>query len=91
MIIYALITVIITVLGVLLAPLPNIPALPSAAQSFLDDAVEYIQAGFAFLYSFCFAEVVVALLNVTITVLLVYEGWQFIRFVLRKIPMLGIS
>ena len=78
-------------LGLLLAPLPNIPGLPDAAQSFVDSALEYIKAGFGFLYSFCYADVIVALLNVTITVLLVYEGWVFIRFVLKKIPMLGIS
>lgn len=91
MIIYGLITLIISVLGILLAPLPSIPSLPDGAQSFLDDAIGYIQAGFSFLYSFVYADVVVALLNITISVLLLYEGWVFIRFVLRKIPMLGVS
>ena len=91
MIIYGLFSLIVSLLSVLLAPLPNIPALPDSAAAFLDDAVGYISSGFSFLYAFVYAEVIVSLLNVSILVLLFYEGYQFVMWVLRKVPMFGIS
>ncbi len=91
MIILAIIALSAVVLTLVFAALGGIPALPDAVTTYAALAIKYIGDGCSILYQFCYRDVVVGLLAVTLTLTVVYNGYKFVMWVVKKIPMFGVS
>lgn len=91
MIIYLLASAVISLFGVVLLPFPKIGSVPAEVEGMLNDILSYVDIGFDIFYSFCYADVVIAMVNITVMVIVLYEAWRVALFVFRKIPFLGIN
>lgn len=69
----------------------NIPSLPPELMSVIDGFAQYIQMGIAILSNYCHMGYLLALFGVVVAVDVAILGYRFIMWILRKIPMLGIS
>ena len=91
MIVIAIVALAGVVLAALYAALVGFPTFPSELTSVLDQIVGYLTDGLGFVLSFTYGEVIVALLGITIAVTTVISGYEFIMWVVKKIPMFGVS
>ena len=91
MIITGLLNVVVSVFTGFVSLLPTIPPFPPEIVSFFSTVQSAIVSGCAILANYCYWNIVVSMLGITITVYLAYHGYQFILFVIKKIPLLGIE
>lgn len=90
MIIKGLLSVVVSLLTALFSIFPSVPAFPADVTSVLDSVKSYVVSGMGILLSFCYADVVIVMLDISITLFVAYEVYTFVMWVVRKIPMLGV-
>lgn len=69
----------------------NIPPLPAEVGQMVGVFVQYIQTGIGILSNYCNIKYVMNLFGIILIVDAAILGYRFIMWVLRKIPMFGIS
>lgn len=69
----------------------NIPALPPELMTVVDSLVQYIQMGIAILSNYCHMSYLLTLFGIVVAVDVAILGYRFVMWILRKVPMLGIS
>lgn len=69
----------------------NIPRLPEQVASFMEQALGYIQTGVQLLACYTNLEYLLVLFGLIIGIDVGIAIYHFVMWVLRKIPMLGIS
>lgn len=91
MIIVAIIALSGVVLALVWAALSNMPPIPADLFNTLETLVQYTTQGAKLLMSFVYGDVVVALLGILLAFIGIYEGYKFVMWVVKKIPMFGVS
>lgn len=69
----------------------NIPALPPELMSLVANVTQYITVGIAILSNYTHMDYLLVLFGIVVAVDVGLLGYKFIMWVLRKIPMLGMS
>lgn len=90
MIIEALMNILLKVFSVLTSAI-NIPSLPESVSTFMSDALSYILTGLQILAVYTNLEYLLILFGLIILIDVGIAVYHFVMWVLRKIPMLGIS
>lgn len=91
MIIVAIVALSAVVLTALYAVLVGLPDFPSSVTSLIDQLNVYLTAGSRFLMSFVYGDVVLVLISTLLAAIGVYEAYKFVMWVVKKIPMFGVS
>lgn len=91
MILLAIIALSGVVLAVLIGIFVGLPDFPDSVDTYINLALQYMQEGAAFAFSFFYIDVVRVLFGITVTVYGVYTGYKLIMWVIKKIPMLGVQ
>lgn len=91
MIILAIVALSAVVLVLLFNALGGIPVIPSSISQYVSLAITYIGNGCGILFQFCYADVIIGLLTFTIGLTAVSRAYQFAMWVVKKIPMFGVS
>lgn len=90
MLINGLLTVVLNTLKLLLAPI-NIPQLPDNAISSINDLFGYLEAGAGILANYTDLGYLLTLMGVIVAIDVGIKLYHFVMWILRKIPMLGMS
>lgn len=91
MILLAIVALSGVVIALVIVALSSLPAMPSDVFGTLDTLATYFSQGMRFLMSFVYGDVVVALWGFLLAVIAVYEGYKLVMFIVKKIPMFGVS
>lgn len=91
MIIVAILALAGVVIAVLVTALNGIPSYPTAVVDSANLFLTYLRAGMGFVYSFVNPAPVKAMLAFTLALMGVYEGYKLIMWVVKKIPLFGVS
>lgn len=91
MVIVAIIALSAVVLTALYAVLVGLPDFPPAVTSLIDQLSIYLGAGCKFVMSFFYGDVVLVLISTLMAAIAVYEAYKFVMWVVKKIPMFGVS
>lgn len=91
MIIVAIVALSGVVLALVWVALSNMPPIPPDLFSTIDTLALYFTQGAKVLMSFVYGDVVVALLGILLAFIGIYEAYKFVMWVMKKIPMLGVS
>lgn len=91
MIVVAILAMATLVLVAISAVLVAIPPIPAEVITLLQMAVDYFGEGIGFVLSFFQPAPVKAMIAVSITLHLVYDGYRMVMWVASKVPMLGVS
>lgn len=91
MILVAILALSGVVLALIAAVFVGLPSYPSAVVSYANTFLQYLNSGLGFVYSFCDPAPVKAMLAFTVAIIGVYEGYKLVMWVVRKIPMFGVS
>lgn len=91
MIIVAIIALSAVVLTAVYAVFVGLPDFPASVTSLIDQMNGYLTAGCRFLMSFVYGDVVLVLISTMLAFIAVYEGYKFVMWVVKKIPMFGVS
>lgn len=91
MIIVAIVALSGVVLAIIYTVFVGIPSLPSNVTNILDQIIGYVVQGEKLAMSFVYGDVVVTLASLTVTVIGIYEGYKLVMWIVRKIPMFGVS
>lgn len=78
-------------LSALMSVFPSVPQIPANVDSFITQLLGYISAGFGILAQFCFWDIVKDLAVVSLALFIAYRAYQFILWVVKKIPVVGIE
>ncbi len=90
MIIEALMSLLIKIFSLLTSAI-SIPNLPDSVSTFMSDALSYILTGLQILAVYTNLEYLLVLFGLIIAIDIGIHVYHFVMWVLRKIPMLGIS
>lgn len=90
MIIEALMNLLLKLFGLLTSAI-NIPSLPTSVSTFMTDALSYIKTGLQLLAVYTNLEYLLILFGLIIAIDIGIAVYHFVMWVLKKIPMLGIS
>lgn len=90
MIIQAILTVIYNVFKVLTAPI-DIPSMPENVQSVMSEFLEWVQVGLQIVATYTHENYLLVLFGIVVAVDVGIMLYRFVMWVLKKIPMLGIS
>lgn len=90
MVIEALMNLLLKLFSVLTSAI-NIPALPEQVNTFMAEALGYIRTGVQLLGCFTNIEYLLILFGLIIAIDVGIAVYHFVMWVLKKIPMLGIS
>lgn len=90
MLIKAILDVVYAIFSVLTAPI-NIPAMPDSVSTIMADALEYIRVGLQIVASYTHLSYLLVLFGIVVAVDVGILVYKFVMWVLRKIPMLGLS
>lgn len=90
MIIESLMNLLLKLFGMLTSAI-NIPTLPDSVSTFMTDALSYIKTGLQLLAVYTNLEYLLILFGLIIAIDIGIAVYHFVMWVLRKIPMLGIS
>lgn len=90
MIIKNLLDLIYNVFYLLTMPI-SIPSLPSEVNSAIDTMIEYIGTGFGILSNYCHLSYLLTLFGIVIAVDVGIWLYNIVMFIIKKIPMLGVS
>lgn len=92
MIIVAIIALSMVVLSALLIVFGNgLPAIPQSVMDLVGTATGYIQSGAGLFWAFVYPAPVKAMLALTLGAIVVYETYGIIMWIVKKIPMFGVS
>lgn len=91
MVMVAIVALSGVVLAALFAVLVGLPDFPPAVTSIIDQLTVYLREGTAFLMSFVYGDVVVTLVGLLLAIVAVYEAYKFVMWVVKKLPMFGVS
>lgn len=91
MIIVAIIALSAVVLTAVYAVFVGLPDFPSSVTSLIDQMNGHLVAGCQFLMSFVYGDVVMVLVSTMLALIGVYEAYKFVMWVVKKIPMFGVS
>lgn len=91
MIIVAIVALSGVVLLAVYAVFVGLPDFPPAVTSMIDQMLPYLSSGAKFLMSFVYPDVVVPLVSLLVAFYGVYEAYKFVMWVVKKIPMFGVS
>lgn len=91
MIIVAIVALSAVVLVAIASALGALPAFPDGMVQIMDMFLTYLQQGVGFMLYFVHPAPVKAMLAFTLGLIAVYEGYKFVMWVVKKIPMLGVS
>lgn len=90
MIIKLILDVLYAVFSLLTAPI-NIPSLPDGVSEVISQYLEYLSAGFSILSCYVNMTYLLSLFGIVLLVDIGLFLYKFVMWILRKIPMLGIS
>lgn len=90
MIIELLMNLIYTVFEFLTTPI-DIPDLPFSFSTTLDTAFEYIYSGIGILTNYTHYQYLISLFMIIVAVEVGIHLYQFVMFILKKIPMINIK
>lgn len=90
MIIQALIDIIYSVFSILTLPI-SIPAMPDSVKQFIGTALDYITSGIALVGNFVDMAYLLSLFGIIIAVDVGMLLYKLVMWVIKKIPMLGVS
>lgn len=90
MIIKALIDIIYNVFSLLTTPI-NIPSMPEGVQDALNSFLEWMTVGLQLLANYTHLGYLVSLFGIVIAVDLGITIYKLVMWVLRKIPVIGVS
>lgn len=90
MIIEAILSVVYNVFSLLTAPI-NIPSLPDGVASVMSSFLEWIQVGLQIVATYTHESYLLTLFGLVVAVDVGVALYRFVMWVLKKIPMLGIS
>lgn len=69
----------------------NIPPLPPDVDEFMSDCLEYMQNGIYILNNYMNLEYILVLFGIILVIDVAIHVYHFVMWILKKIPMLGIS
>lgn len=90
MIIEALMQVVYRLFAILTSPI-NIPSLPDGVKTVMSDVLGYLETGIALLANYTDLEYLLVLFGLIIAVDVGILLYKLVMWILRKIPMLGMS
>lgn len=90
MIIEALMQVVYRLFAILTTPI-NIPSLPDGVKTIMSDVLGYLETGMALLANYTDLEYLLVLFGLIIAVDVGILLYKLVMWILRKIPMLGMS
>lgn len=90
MIIEALMNLILNVFSLLTSPI-NIPSMPADVETYLSNFLEYMEMGLQVLAVYTPLEYLLVLFGIIVAIDVGLAVYHFVMWVLKKIPMLGIS
>lgn len=91
MIVLAIIALSGVVLLAISSALGALPAFPESVTSLMGTFIVYLRSGVSFMMCFVHPAPVKAMLAFTVAVIGVYEGYKLVMWVVKKIPMFGVS
>lgn len=91
MILVAILALSGVVLLAIASALGTLPSFPSSVVSMMNTFILYLQSGIGFIYNFVHPAAVKAMLGFTVAIIAVYEGYKIVMWVMKKIPMFGVS
>lgn len=91
MIVIAIVALAAVVLSAVYAVFVGLPDFPAEVTSVIDQISTYLQQGCRLLMSFVYPDVVLPLVTLLLAFVGVYEGYKFVMWVAKKIPMFGVS
>ncbi len=92
MIIVAIAALSLVVLTAVIAVFGDgLPSFPSEAVTYINMFISYLQAGAGIFFSFVRPNVVKTLFGLTVTVSGLISGYKAVMWVMKKIPMFGVS
>lgn len=91
MILLAIIALSGVVLALIAGVLGGLPAFPSSVTTYMSLFLTYLRAGCGFFWCFVHPAPVKAMLGFTVAVIGVYEAYKVVMWVMKKIPMFGVS
>lgn len=91
MILVAILALSGVVLVLIASALGTLPSYPASVVQYGNMFLQYLRSGLGFVYSFCDPAPVKAMMAFTVAVIGVYEGYKLVMWVVRKIPMFGVS
>lgn len=90
MIIESLMKIILKVISVLTKAI-NIPSLPESVTGYMDTALDYIGTGVQFLAVYVNLEYLLVLFGIILAIDIGLGIYHFVMWIIKKIPMLGVS
>lgn len=91
MIIAAIVVLSLVVLGAIAAIIVNVPVIPTNILEYMTTFTTYTNMGIKIFFSFVYDLPVKAMLVTSLGLGLVIKGYNFVMWVAKKIPMLGVS
>lgn len=91
MIIIAIIALSAVVITALAAVFVGLPSYPTAVVDSANLFISYLGQGMQIFYLFVYPQPVKAMLAFTVAIITVYEGYKLVMWVVKKIPMFGVS
>lgn len=91
MILVAIVALAGVVLAAVYAVFVGLPDFPASVTSVIDQITVYLHDGAAFLMSLVYGDVVLTLVSLLLAFYGVYEAYKFVMWVVKKIPMFGVS
>lgn len=91
MIIVAIVALSGVVLALIAALFVGLPSFPPEVASFMTTFLTYLRAGCGFVWNFCYPTPVKAMLAFSVAIIGVFQAYKLVMWVVRKIPMFGVS
>lgn len=91
MIIVAIVALSAVVLLAIAAVLVGLPSYPAEVSSAMNLFLDYLRQGVGIFYSFVYPAPVKTMLAFTVALIALYEGYKLLMWVVKKIPMFGVS
>lgn len=91
MILFAIIALSTVVIAVVFSILEAMPVIPQTFNTVVTYVMPHVIRGVKFINDFMFPEIVWPLAIVTVTVHGVYKAYRIAMWIMKKIPMFGVS
>lgn len=91
MIVVAIIALSAVVLTALYAVLVGFPSFPTQVNDGILQIIDYISQGSGFVLWFTYSTGIRAMIRVTLAYEVIVNGYKFVMWVAKKIPMFGVS
>ena len=91
MIIVAIIALSLVVLAILANTLGNVPVIPQQFVTIIDQLLPYVARGVKFVNAFMYPQIVWPLAIACIALHTFWSGYRIVMWVVKKIPMFGVS